>query len=79
VAQLFSLGSKRAMKRAMFIFCGVTWFVFGLFVGIISLRYLVGGGSAFYVRHQDWFKILQSWLVWRRFEQFYSDEQVIGS
>jgi hypothetical protein len=39
----------------------------------------VGGGSAFFVRHQDRFKILQSWLVWRRFEQFDSDEQAIGS
>jgi hypothetical protein len=39
----------------------------------------VGGGSAFFVRHQDRFKILQSWLVWRRFEQLDSDEQAIGS
>jgi len=39
----------------------------------------VGGGSAFFVRHQDRFKISQSWLVWRRFEQFDSDEQAIGS
>jgi hypothetical protein len=39
----------------------------------------VGGGSAFFVRHQDRSKILQSWLVWRRFEQFDSDEQVIDS
>jgi hypothetical protein len=39
----------------------------------------VGGGSAFFVRHQDRFKILQSWLVWRSFEQFDSDEQAIGS
>jgi len=39
----------------------------------------VGGGSAFYVRHQDRSKILQSGLVWRRFEQFDSDEQVIDS
>jgi hypothetical protein len=29
------------MKRAMFIFCGLTWFLFGLFVGIFSLGYLV--------------------------------------
>jgi hypothetical protein len=39
----------------------------------------VGGGSAFFVRHQDRFKILQSWLVWRRFKQYDSDEQAIGS
>jgi hypothetical protein len=43
----------------------------------VTLR--VGGGSAFFVRHQDRFKILQSWLVWRRFEQLDSDEQAIGS
>ena len=30
------------MKRAMFIFCGLTWFLFGLFAGIFSLRYLAG-------------------------------------
>jgi len=34
------------MKRAMFIFCGLTWFLFGLFVGIFSLRYLVGGAGS---------------------------------
>src|ERR1035441_5848539 len=42
------------MKRAMFIFCGVTWFVFGLFVGIFSFRYLVGGAGS-----QDSVAILQ--------------------
>ena len=31
------------------------------------------------VRHQDRFEILQSWLVWRRFEQFGLDEQAVGS
>ena len=29
----------------MFIFCGVVWFLFGLFVGALSLRFLAGGGS----------------------------------
>jgi hypothetical protein len=42
------------MKRAMFIFCGLTWFLFGLFVGICSLRYLVGGAGS-----QDSVAILQ--------------------
>jgi hypothetical protein len=38
----------------MFIFCGLTWFLFGLFVGIFSLRYLVGGAGS-----QDSVTILQ--------------------
>lgn len=42
------------MKRATFIFCGVIWFLFGLFVGICSLRYLVGGAGS-----QDSAAILQ--------------------
>src|ERR1019366_2880960 len=40
------LGCKRAMKRAMFIFCGLTWFLFGLFVGVFSLWYLLGGADS---------------------------------
>ena len=42
------------MKRAMFIFCGLTWFLFGLFVGFLSLRYLAGGAGS-----QDSAAILQ--------------------
>jgi hypothetical protein len=45
---------KCAMKRAMFISCGVIWFLFGLVVGICSLRYLVGGAGS-----QDSVAILQ--------------------
>ena len=54
MAQLSTLGSKRAMKRAMFIFGGLTWFLFGLFVGIFSRRYLAGGAGS-----QDSIAILQ--------------------
>ena len=42
------------MKRAMYIFCGLAWFLFGLFVGIFSLRNLAGGAG-----FQDSVAILQ--------------------
>lgn len=34
------------MKRRMFIVCGLAWCIFGLCVGVFSLRYLVGGADS---------------------------------
>jgi TRAP-type C4-dicarboxylate transport system permease small subunit len=34
------------MKRAMFLFCGLCWFMFGLGVGIFSFRYLASGAGS---------------------------------
>jgi len=46
VAQLFSLGgSARFMKRAMFLICGLCWFMFGLGLGFFALEYLTDGAG----------------------------------
>jgi hypothetical protein len=34
------------MKRVMFILCGLAWFLFGLCVGVFSLRYLAGSAGS---------------------------------
>ena len=34
------------MKRVMFVFCGLTWFLSGLVVGVFSLSYIAGGAGS---------------------------------